>query len=113
MRNPPVTVTPASISIRLTWLGTFQKKSSRSSGIAPLDVRLDVVAQRVTSALAEVTGMRVHAEAEALEQHPALLRLAELETLRELAKNANARLYLGFDRNGLAVDRSEAKQNGS
>ena len=33
--------------------------------------------------------------ADALEQHPALLRLAELETLRELAKNANARLYLG------------------
>ena len=39
--------------------------------------------------------------AEALEGHPALLRLAELETLRELAKNGNARLYLGFDRNGL------------
>ena len=51
--------------------------------------------------------------AEALEGHPALLRLAELETLRELAKNANARLYLGFDRNGLALDGAEAKQNGS
>ncbi len=33
--------------------------------------------------------------AEALEKHPALLRLAELETLRDLAKNSNARLYLG------------------
>lgn len=41
--------------------------------------------------------------AEALESHPAMLRMAELETLRELAKNANARLYLGFDRNGLAL----------
>ncbi len=41
--------------------------------------------------------------AEALERHPALLRLAELETLRELARNANARLYLGFDRNGLST----------
>ena len=51
--------------------------------------------------------------AEALEGHPALLRLAELETLRELAKNANARLYLGFDRNGLALDGTEAKQAGS
>jgi regulator of protease activity HflC (stomatin/prohibitin superfamily) len=51
--------------------------------------------------------------AEALEGHPALLRLAELETLRELARNANARLYLGFDRNGLALDRSAARQNGS
>lgn len=51
--------------------------------------------------------------AEALEQHPALLRLAELETLRELARNANARLYLGFDRPGLASSESEARNNGA
>jgi regulator of protease activity HflC (stomatin/prohibitin superfamily) len=51
--------------------------------------------------------------AEALERHPALLRMAELETLRELAQNANARLYLGFDRNGLGLDGNDAKQNGS
>ena len=65
---------------------------------------------------ADAEALRVQAEAEArayeervkaaeaLEGHPALLRLAELETLRELAKNANARLYLGFDHNGLALD---------
>jgi regulator of protease activity HflC (stomatin/prohibitin superfamily) len=35
--------------------------------------------------------------AEALEKHPGLLRLAELEALRELARNANARVYLGMD----------------
>ena len=51
--------------------------------------------------------------AEALEGHPALLRMAELETLRELARNANARLYLGFDSNGLALNGKEAGQNGS
>jgi regulator of protease activity HflC (stomatin/prohibitin superfamily) len=34
--------------------------------------------------------------AEALEKHPGLLRLAELEALRELARNANARVYLGL-----------------
>jgi hypothetical protein len=28
--------------------------------------------------------------------HPALLRLEELTTLRELGRNANARLYLDF-----------------
>ncbi len=28
--------------------------------------------------------------------HPALLRLEELSTLRDLARNANARLYLDF-----------------
>ena len=51
--------------------------------------------------------------AEALEGHPALLRMAELETLRELARNANARLYLGFDRNGLNLNGKEAGQNDS
>ena len=35
--------------------------------------------------------------AELLQQFPALLKLEELETLRDLARNANARLYLGFD----------------
>lgn len=40
--------------------------------------------------------------AEALEKHPSLLRLAELETLRDLAKNSNARLYLGMDKISLA-----------
>jgi len=34
--------------------------------------------------------------AAAYEAHPSLLRLEELATLRELAKNANARLYLDF-----------------
>lgn len=49
----------------------------------------------------------------ALEEHPALLRMAELETLRDLAQNANARLYLGFDRHGLRPDEKEAQQNGA
>jgi regulator of protease activity HflC (stomatin/prohibitin superfamily) len=31
------------------------------------------------------------------EQHPALLRLLELETLRHLSQNANARIYVNFD----------------
>ena len=33
-----------------------------------------------------------------MESHPTLLRLAELEMLRQLAQNGNARLYLGLDR---------------
>ncbi|MEZ6046107.1 MAG: slipin family protein [Planctomycetaceae bacterium] len=42
-----------------------------------------------------------------LEAHPALLRLAELETLRELANNTNARLYFNIDRNGLDLGSGE------
>lgn len=38
------------------------------------------------------------AQGEAYEAHPALLRLRELEALHELAKLANARIYIGFDK---------------
>jgi len=36
--------------------------------------------------------------AQAYTKHPALLRMLELETLRELSANANARIYIGFDK---------------
>ncbi|HEY7327004.1 MAG TPA: slipin family protein [Gemmataceae bacterium] len=55
---------------------------------------------------AEATQLAVQAEMQALEErqkmasaystHPALLRLEELTTLRDLARNANARLYVDF-----------------
>ena len=73
---------------------------------------------------AEASALQAHAEAEAraysqraqvatvLQEHPALLRMAELETLRALARNANARLYLGFDRNGLGFHNSYNEQKG-
>jgi regulator of protease activity HflC (stomatin/prohibitin superfamily) len=38
------------------------------------------------------------AAAKAYATHPALLRLQELETLRELARTATARIYIGFDK---------------
>jgi regulator of protease activity HflC (stomatin/prohibitin superfamily) len=47
--------------------------------------------------------------AEALEQHPGLLRLAELEALRALATNANARVYLGLGPNVFKVGDEEGK----
>lgn len=57
-------------------------------------------------AKADATRLSVQTELHALEErsrvasayatHPALLRLEELVTLRELARNANARLYLDF-----------------
>jgi len=79
--------------------------------------RLAQQAEAEATRLQAKTEANVYAErvkaADVLEQHPALLRMAELESLRELAKNANARLYLGFDRNGLHFDGSDAKHNGS
>lgn len=54
---------------------------------------------------AETNALREQSEAaQAYTSHPALLRLRELETLQELAKNANARLYLGFDKHMMSAD---------
>src|SRR5215813_4393792 len=62
------------------------------------------------SAQAEAEAIRIKTEAEidtlrereqaaeAYSAHPALLRLEELETLRALARTANARIYIGFDK---------------
>lgn len=57
---------------------------------------------------AETERIRTSAEVESLRQreeaaaaytaHPALLRLLELETLKALGQNANARLYVGFEK---------------
>jgi regulator of protease activity HflC (stomatin/prohibitin superfamily) len=48
---------------------------------------------------AEIQALREREQAaQAYSKHPALLRLQELETLRELAQAANARIYIGFDK---------------
>ena len=66
---------------------------------------------------AEASRLAVQAEINALEErsakaaayqnHPALLRLEELATLRELARNANARLYLDFNSKPKAGEEGE------
>lgn len=66
---------------------------------------------------AEAIRLKVHAEREAVEErsksadafttHPVLIRLEELTALRELARNANARIYLDFKEplaNGISKD---------
>ncbi len=48
---------------------------------------------------AEIKSLQELAEsAKELSDNPALLRLRELETLKELSKSANARIYIGFDK---------------
>jgi regulator of protease activity HflC (stomatin/prohibitin superfamily) len=58
----------------------------------------DAEATRVKTE-AEINALREREKAaEAYSAHPALLRLQELETLRALARTANARIYIGFDK---------------
>jgi len=48
---------------------------------------------------AEIRALREQAlAAEAYAKHPALLRLRELEAIGEVSKNANARIFIGFDK---------------
>lgn len=48
---------------------------------------------------AEIASLRQREQAaSAYAEHPALIRLVELETLKALAGNANARLYIGIDK---------------
>jgi regulator of protease activity HflC (stomatin/prohibitin superfamily) len=63
-----------------------------------LKSQAEAEAQKVKTEV-EIEALRQReAAAEAYKVHPALLRLQELETLRELARVANARIYIGFDK---------------
>ena len=56
---------------------------------------------------AEIAALGERADAaDAYREHPALMRLREIEALVELAKNANARIYIGLD-GRLKADRAE------
>jgi regulator of protease activity HflC (stomatin/prohibitin superfamily) len=55
---------------------------------------------------AELAALRdTEQSAKAYATHPALLRLRELETLKELSGSANVKIYVGFDRPGKADEK--------
>lgn len=90
-----------------------QKIESQSKAEAQRqEAEARVHAQRLAAqADAEVQRLQTEAEikrlqereqhAQAYAKHPALLRMLELETLRELGENANARIYIGFDKHAV------------
>jgi regulator of protease activity HflC (stomatin/prohibitin superfamily) len=66
--------------------------------VVRLAAEAEAEAERIRTA-AEVEALRVRAgNADAYAQHPALLRLQELESLAVLSRNAQARIYIGFDK---------------
>ena len=72
-----------------------------------LAAQAEAEAQRIATD-AEIAALRVREQAAAAySAHPALLRLHELETLRELGRTANARIYINFDK---AVRPGEEKE---
>jgi len=66
--------------------------------IVRLAAEAEAQAERIR-ATADVEALRLRAvNADAYAQHPALLRLEELESLANLSRNAQARIYIGFDK---------------
>jgi regulator of protease activity HflC (stomatin/prohibitin superfamily) len=73
-------------------------ESASRAESAKLAAQSEAETQRVKTE-AEVLALRERElAAKAYSAHPALLRLQELETMRELARTATARLYIGFDK---------------
>jgi regulator of protease activity HflC (stomatin/prohibitin superfamily) len=72
--------------------------------VVRLAAEAEAAAERIRTTAA-VDGLRIRTEnADAYAQHPALLRLQELESLATLSRNAQARIYIGFDKHATAGD---------
>ena len=70
--------------------------------VVRLAAEAEAQAERIRAAAA-VEALRLRAaDAEAYARHPALLRLQELESLANLSRNAQARIYIGFDKHTAA-----------
>jgi regulator of protease activity HflC (stomatin/prohibitin superfamily) len=97
-------------------VATLEAKSRADARLR--DAEVDAQATRLQQqANADAERLRAEAEsrlfqerekaAEVLERHPSLLRLEELQALRDMARNGNARIIIGYDGDGLKVDRRE------
>jgi regulator of protease activity HflC (stomatin/prohibitin superfamily) len=79
-------------------LETQRLETEANAAAQKLRAETEAESQRIQTE-ADILSLRERAQAaEAYSSHPALLRLRELDTLRELARTANARIYIGFDK---------------
>jgi regulator of protease activity HflC (stomatin/prohibitin superfamily) len=77
---------------------TDQIAAQSRAEVVHLAAEAEARAVRIRAA-AEVEALRLRSEnANSYAQHPALLRLQELESLATLSRNAQARIYIGFDK---------------
>ncbi|HEX7334080.1 MAG TPA: slipin family protein [Pyrinomonadaceae bacterium] len=77
---------------------TQRLEAEANAAAQKLRAESEAESQRIQTE-ADILALRERAQAaQAYSSHPALLRLRELDTLRELARTANARIYIGFDK---------------
>jgi regulator of protease activity HflC (stomatin/prohibitin superfamily) len=79
-------------------LETQRLETEANAAAQKLRAETEAESQRIQTE-ADILSLRERAQAaEEYSSHPALVRLRELDTLRELARTANARIYIGFDK---------------
>jgi regulator of protease activity HflC (stomatin/prohibitin superfamily) len=77
---------------------TDQIGAAARAEVVRLAAEAEAEAEQIRAA-ASVEALRLRSDnAAAYAQHPALLRLQELESLAVLSRNAQARIYIGFDK---------------
>jgi regulator of protease activity HflC (stomatin/prohibitin superfamily) len=77
---------------------TDQIGAAARAEVVRLAAEAEAQAEQIRAA-ASVEALRLRSDnAAAYTQHPALLRLQELESLAVLSRNAQARIYIGFDK---------------
>ncbi len=69
-----------------------------------LNAQTQAEASRIQAASESENLANREREAQLMAQNPALLRMRELETLSQLAQNAEARIYIGFDKHAELKD---------
>src|SRR5215471_9221310 len=80
-------------------------ESEAQAAAARIAARVQAEAEQIKTE-AEIAALRqAEQAAQAYSAHPALLRLRELETMKELSRSANARIYIGFKKH--AADRDD------
>ncbi|OLP16476.1 hypothetical protein BST81_21090 [Leptolyngbya sp. 'hensonii'] len=75
-----------------------RREAEAQAAASHLAAESEAQVQRIKTE-AEIQALRQREQAaQAYSTYPALLRLLELETLKDLARSSNARIYVGFDR---------------
>ena len=85
--------------------GTSRIEAEAQAQALRLQSEAEAAARKIRNE-AELAALRdTEQSAKAYAAHPALLRLRELETLKELSGSANVKIYVGFDRPGKAEEK--------
>jgi regulator of protease activity HflC (stomatin/prohibitin superfamily) len=84
-----------------------ERAAAARAAATRLEAEADAEARRIRSAVDLAALRELEKAAGAFAQHPALLRLRELDALQSMAQSANARLYIDFQKRNLPQPETE------